>query len=100
MEAEKEYLYPSDVRDANWEVVWTENGENWHSKIFASLGVARRFANATVLHSYGNRSFQLYARRFVLVDTRDFLDEGVRAASQVGIATSFPEWCGQYRGGE
>lgn len=87
-------------RDADWEVVWTEDGHRWDSKMFASLDPARAFARELVDGNAGNRRFILYARRFVLVDTRDFLDEGVRAASQVGIASSFPEWRGQYRGGE
>lgn len=65
------------------EVVWTEDARldgGWHTELFRSFGAARRYASRLERENEGNPHFAFYAKRFVTVSTRDFLDRAKRPA--------------------
>ena len=76
--------------DADWEVTWTEDGDLWESKLFEHLNDAREFANGLFSENESNKEFKFYARRFVTVNTCDFLDNAF-CAVQVRISDRHSE---------
>ncbi len=60
--------------DMNFEVVWTLDGETWHTRWFDFFSAAQRFARELVDGNDGNGSFTWYAKRAVTLACEDVLD--------------------------
>lgn len=63
----------------NYEFRFTTNGETWITVLFEDLGDARDYGNQVTAENEENARFQCFARKFVQVDTCDFLDSCICA---------------------
>ena len=56
---------------------WTVDGRAHNTRIFRSLSLCREFARSVAEANEGNVRFAFYARRYVQLDSRDFMDPSV-----------------------
>lgn len=77
--------------DMNFEVVWTLDGETWHTRWFDFFSAAQRFARELVDENEGNGGFMWYARWAALLDSDGFLDATCAVGATVASRVTLPE---------
>lgn len=60
--------------DANYQVVWTFDGDDWCARMFENVEDAQELARSLVRSNMGNGRFQWFAQMMVVVSSADFID--------------------------
>lgn len=78
----------------DWDLTWTTNGRDWHTRLFETLDECREHARELLSANEENPDYMFFARRHCTVAMCDLLDETVPAA-RVRVMTGLSSWtCG------